>query len=325
MPKELVYNILGRYDGPPMKLRAVLCVFCLLGVLPAARAQIGVGLTIPRRDYILYEPIMAEISLLNSSGRNIVFNEDEKWIDIEVVREKVELIPKTDRPIIDKNIYLDSASSATLKTNVTYTHEIREPGSYELQVKVRYKGRTYASAIQNISVVNGAVQWKQRFVFTHPKSRKEQVRDYELIAQKADKGNRLVARIRDPETRRVMCCTPVGDLIGFGDPEAKIDSGGMLHILNQIAPRQYAYSRLSPDGIRGKVRYFLSLGGSVPALIDSGDEGVMVLGGREVSEDGKLLALSRKDGGRDMLSPMPARPVSNEELKEDRKKRDSDD
>ena len=303
-----------------MKHRVVLWVACLLSLLAsAAQAQVGVGIALPRRDYILYEPIMLEVSLLNSSGKNIVFGEDDKWINLEIVREKVELVSKTDRPIIDKPIYLDAASTATLKTNLTYTHEIREPGNYEVQAKVRHKGRTYVSAILPITVVNGAVQWKQRFAYTNPKSHKEEVRDYELVAQKAEKGNRLVARIRDPENRRVMCCTPVGDLMGFGSPEAKIDTGGTLHILNQVAPKQFLYSKISPEGIREKPRFFLAVT-APPALIESEDEGILVLGGSEVGEDGKILVFNR--GAPRAVSAIP---VTDEEIKKDRKKRDDDD
>ncbi len=302
-----------------MSHRIILACLAFLSLLAsAAQAQISVGIALPRRDYILYEPIMLEISLLNSSGKNIVFGEDDKWIRIEIIREKVELVSETDRPIVDKPIYLDAASTATLKTNLTYTHEIRDPGNYEVQAKVRYKGRTYASAILPIAVVNGAVQWKQRFVYTNPKSHKEEVRDYELIAQKVEKGNRLVARIRDPDHRRVMCCTPVGDLMGFGDPEVKIDTGGTLHVLNQVAPKQFLYSKISPEGIREKPRFFLAVT-APPALIESEDEGILVVGGSEVGDDGKILVFNR--GG---PHPIPAMEVSDEEIKKDRKKRDQE-
>jgi len=317
--KLLVYNGLGRYHGPPMKYRAFLWTVLLAGMLiPSARAQIGVGAALPRRDYILYEPMMLEISLLNSSGKNMVFQPDDKWIGLEVIREKVELIPETGRPIVDKPIYLDAASSTTLKTNLTYTHEIREPGDYEIQVKVRYKGRLYASAIQSVTVVNGSVQWKQRFAFTNPKSRQEEVRDYELVSQKADRGNRLVARIRDPDKKRVMCCTPVGDLMSFGSPEAKIDAGGTLHVLNQTAPKQFVYSKISPEGIREQPRYFLSIG-SPPALVESKDEGVLVVGGSEVGNDGKILSFGKRAN-----APVPARAVTEEDIKRDRQKREAE-
>jgi hypothetical protein len=228
------------------------------------------------------------------------------------------MIGQTGRPIVDKPIYLNAASAATLKTNLTYTHEIRDPGNYEIQAKVRYKGRTYASAILPVSVVNGSVQWRQRFAYTNPKSHQEEIRDYELVSQKADRGNRLVARIRDPDKKRVMCCTPVGDLMSFGSPEAKIDAGGTLHILNQTAPKQFIYSKISPEGIRETPRFFLSIG-SPPALVESKDEGVLVVGGSEVGEDGKILSF-----GRPVNAPIKAREVTEDELKRDRQKREAE-
>jgi hypothetical protein len=303
-----------------MSRRTLPVILALLGLMASSvHAQLGVGLALPQRDYILYEPVMLEIALLNSSGKNIIFNEDQKWIDLEVVREKTDLISKTDRPIVDKTIYLDAASSVTLKTNVTYTHEIREPGNYEIQAKVRYKGRTYASAILPITIVNGSVQWKQRFAYTNPKSKKDEIREYELVAQKQNKGNRLVARIRDPEKRRVMCCTPVGDLMGFGAPEAKIDSGGTLHVLNQIAPKQYLYSKISPEGIRERPRFFISVT-NPPSLIESAEEGILVLGGNEVGPDGKILVFNRGSS-----QPVRAISVTDDDVSKDRKKRDDDD
>lgn len=301
--------------------RLFLLLLFMSALASTALAQIGVGISLPRRDFILYEPMILEIQLLNSSGKNIVFNEDDKWLDIEVVREKVELISRTNQPIIDKDVYLDAASTMSVKTNLPYTHEIREPGNYEIQAKVRYKGRVYASAILPCTVVNGSVQWRQRFVYTNPKTHKEEVREYELVAQKADKGNRLVARIRDPEKRRVMCCTPVGDLLGFGSPEVKVDSGGTLHVLNQTAPRQFLYSKISPEGIRETPRFFISFSGTEPALVESEDEGILVVGGREVGDDGKIREFRRPGSA----GPSPALPKPDSDDDKDRDKQEEDD
>jgi hypothetical protein len=81
------------------------------------------------------------------------------------------------------------------------------------------------------------------------------------------------------------------------------------------------YSRISPEGIREKPRAFLSISGK-PSLIETADEGILVLGGTEVGEDGRAITFDRP-GARQM--PVPARKAPDEEVKKGQKTDEEDD
>ena len=248
---------------------------------------------------MLFEPIPAQVDLVNSSGRNIVLRNDDKWLAFTIVRDKVEMIPPTGLPFNDLDIYLDATSSHAHRVNLTYAYEIREPGSYQVEANVNYKGHAYNSAPLTIKIVPGAKVWEQKSNFVHPKTGEESVREYELIAHKEIQGNRLLARVRDPKKGQIMCCVPLGNLLGWGEPSAQVDGNGTLHVLNQTGPRNFTYTKTSADGITEPSRHFVSMS-SRPNLVLA-DQEILVVGGDEIGEDGKTLVFVK-----DPKHPLPA-------------------
>jgi hypothetical protein len=74
-----------------------------------------------------------------------------------------------------------------------------------------------------------------------------QYRSYELMSFQQPKQDMLYVRIEDHDTGIVYGTYPLGRLVNGYDPEAQVDSLSQLHILQMVAPKEYLYTRLSPD------------------------------------------------------------------------------
>ena len=66
------------------------CFFCFCAIASSAIAQIQVELKFPRLQLIAYEPVVANITITNLAGRDVILHDrdDQCWFDFEISRDE---------------------------------------------------------------------------------------------------------------------------------------------------------------------------------------------------------------------------------------------
>jgi hypothetical protein len=105
-----------------------------------------------------------------------------------------------------------------------------------------------------------------------------EVRKYSLIQATRKKELRLYARVTDQYEASVFRVFPLGPMLTFSHPEARIDRQSNLHVLFQIGSRNFSYSVIRPNGEQS-VRHTYQYTSSRPQLRGNRDGEVTVAGG----------------------------------------------
>lgn len=265
----------------------------LLGGLDSLQAQIQVSLTLDRNEYLLYEPIEVKVQITNQSGVPIDTTRmarNEPWLEFLITTPDNEEIGHTDREWSPPRLALLSGQTRTIAFNLTPYYQLRDTGRYRVAALAAQAGRHYSSRTINFAIINGAAIWKQNFMAppaADDAKRNPRPRLYSLLVHRRHDRNMLYARIQNPEAGRVYCTVPVGDLVNYGEPHARIDKNGDFHIFHQSGTRLYTYTQFSINGKRLKVRMFSNISTN-PTMVTDEDGTTEVVGGEEIFLDEKM-------------------------------------
>jgi hypothetical protein len=263
---------------------------CGLGLFAlAASAQIEVQLSFDKEQYLLYEPIEAKVKLLTLSDPVNLSRPGEKtpWLDFFVTTQEDEEVDHTDRAWIPPRMILMQNQVKTVAVNLIPLFQIREPGGYKASAQITFNGKQINSSAVKFTIVSGTSIWKQRY--TAPAdpadpAKKLRPRLYSLLIHRNLSGHMTYARIQNVEEEKVYCTTPLGSIVNYGDPKAKIDSKGNFHVFHQSGTRIFNYTRFSPLGTRLSTRWFSNLS-SPPSMATLEDGEIEIIGGEEYFPD----------------------------------------
>ena len=116
-------------------------------------------------EYLLYEPLVLKITLTNNSGQDLVFEDTgdgRSWLDFLVTNDSNRAVIKKDHTASFKPLVLSDGASKSLQVNVTPLYNIRETGSFHLQVVVQVGGREFVSSPTQVTIVNGQTIWQSK-------------------------------------------------------------------------------------------------------------------------------------------------------------------
>lgn len=251
----------------PVKSAASLLGLLVFGVC-IARAQVTVELGFQQDSVLPHEETLAEIKILNYSGRTLRFPADSKWFDFNVesvdgfIVAKLEDIPPADP------LDIPSAARGTRRANLAPAFNIAEPGRYKVSVTVRIPALDLelTSSPVALDVMGGVALWEQTVgVPGKGDAAAVEARRYALLQTNDRKRLALYVRVTDETERRVFRVFPIGSLLSFSRPDAQVDREGRLHVLFQTGARQFSYHLILPDGQIG-VRHMYQIAQGRPRL-----------------------------------------------------------
>ncbi|MBI4025955.1 MAG: hypothetical protein HY360_13295 [Verrucomicrobia bacterium] len=257
---------------------------------PALHAQVGVDISMERSSFLLYEEIEAQVKLSNYLSEPLDMarmSGGGPWLSFYVTTAEEEEIAAGERAWTPPRVALLPGQMKSVSVNLTPYFLIRDPGEYRVAALVIHGGKRVSSRALKFSVVNGVTIWQQRY--TAPAepgdaSRKPRPRLYSLLMHRINQLQTIYARIQNPEANFICCTTLLGNIVNYGEPRARVDLRGDLHVLHQSGTRIYNYTRFSAVGKRLENRFFANLT-SPPIMVTGQNDETEIIGGEEIFQE----------------------------------------
>ena len=260
-----------------------LCVF-LLGLAGHAAAQIEVDLTLTRRTYLLYEPLIATVTVTNLAGRDVTFADEggKQWFNVEVTTQDGAVIQPYDPSYRLHPLTVPMGQTVKRRIDLNPLFPIRGMGTHRLRANVYLADadRFFASRYVTFDIAEGQLIWRQDVGVP---GNTLDTREVSLLTFQRPDRLELYARVREPQSGSVFASTPLGRLVTNGMlPQAIFDRRNTLHVLQEAAPSAYLHSEITTDSEQVSVsqQAYVKRGPSRPTLSRTPAGDVEVRGGQ---------------------------------------------
>lgn len=249
----------------------------------ASMAQVQVDLSIKRTLFIRYEPVLATVSITNLSGRELRLEDDMRnhWFGFQVETTDGRPVPPNDPNYMNAPLVLEAGQRISRTVNLTPLFPISEFGTYRVRasVYVAELRRFFSSQIQNIEITEGRVLWQKTVGVPHGQPGGGSLRSISILSHRLSQTTQLYIRIEDPDQGVVYCTHQLGRFLTFGNPDILLDQQNRVHILQNVAPKAFLYSKI---GLNGEVleRKSYNEFATRPALRRGSDGSVLIVGGQ---------------------------------------------
>lgn len=256
----------------------------LLAVPWSARAQVSVQVKMDRDTLILFESIPADVTIRNFSGRTIEFanRSTAPWLRFLITDEAGANITPVGNALASEAVMVKPGQTESITVNLLTHFDLRQRGVYTVRAVVDADGVQAISAPVKFTIINGRESWHQTVGLPLADGEtNQQYRTYSLLSRRSAYDEVLYAGVQDEPHGLVYGMIPLGNVIALGEPSAKVDAVGHLHVLYRSGPRSISYDEIDPDG-RIVKRLVYSDVMSAPQLVMQNDGGVTVQGGEQI-------------------------------------------
>jgi hypothetical protein len=259
-------------------------LFTVLAVPCSARAQISVQLRMERDTLMLFESIPVIVTVRNFSGHTIdLANQGEApWLNFLITDVAGATIsPVGNRPAPDP-VKIAPGRTVSVAANLLPHYDLRQRGIFIVRAVVEGEGIHALSAPTSFTIIHGREIWRQTIGLPRAEGEtNEEYRTYSLLLRRAEHNEVLYAGVQDEAHDLIYGMISLGDFIELGEPSARADNTGNLHVLYRSGPRSIGYAEIAPDAkVVKHVVYSDIL--SVPQLVAGSDGAVTVHGGEQV-------------------------------------------
>ncbi len=237
-----------------MKLRALILILGLSACLGSElHAQMRVQLEISRRLHIIYEPIVATVSITNLTGQDIILRDTEAqpWFSFQIIGDSERSVPPVNTGYHIEPLAMGAGETVKRQVNLTPLYAFSELGAYNIRASVFYApaNKYFSSPKAMIQLTEGTTMWEQ--VVGAPADSEDSAGGYRtitLMSHRTDRHTILYFRVVDKERGRILATHPLGRVVMGQSPSTMLDAANRLHVLQLIAPKTYLYSRITPNG-----------------------------------------------------------------------------
>lgn len=249
----------------------VLLAVCVLwlGARSTALAQLEMTLTFSRHAYIVYEPIVATVTITNYAGRDIVLEDapNKPWLNMEVSTLDGEMLSPLDPNAPLRSVTVPAGQSVKRSLDLTPMYPIRDVGQHRVRADLYLPeaDKYIYSNFVTFDLTSGKTIWRQEVGV--PGDRGD-LREVSLLTHRALDRLLLYVRIREVNGNTIYTTRPLGRLVTTGrDPEIMLDRNNSLHVLQEAAPGAFLYTVTNVDGDRIAQQAYSRLGASRPTLV----------------------------------------------------------
>ena len=261
-----------------------------------AFGQIAMKITLPQKNYLLYEPVYVRLDLRNVSGHPIVFGEARDLagkLDFEIrSQQNGSFVPLsgTNTPS-PKGIVLKPGVVKSFTCNLTQFYKLYNQGQYTVRAIISHPRmkRSYRSNDLTFTVTEGKLIWEGIVGIPEDMLKSENktnihTRKYSVLSYSNGRNGMYVLRIED--SRKVYSLRHLGYNLGnMLLPQCAVDNLSRVHILIAGSHKVFSYyvfdinGKLVSSEVRLKTR-------TVPRLAINRELGTIVLtGGRKALKD----------------------------------------
>lgn len=282
-------------------------VFLLFLLAAAAHAQVRVDISFKRKLYVLYEPLIATVTINNLSGRPLLLEDsgDKRWFSFTIETADGRLISPVNADYSLAPAGVGPGEKLTRAVNLTPLYPMHDFGLYRVRATVFVSAfdRYFSSPPLAVEITDGRPIW-QEVVGVPGASGDPELRTITLLSHKLSRSTRLYVRIENKERGRVYATHQLGQFLTFGRPEVMLDSENQIHILQNTLPKEFRYTHIGLDGqVLGQAEYREA--GSRPTLVKQAGGSVAVKGGRPYKPGEEEAAAATADKVGDRPVPLP--------------------
>jgi len=281
---------------------------CLSFVASSAVAQIQVDLKFPRLQYVAYEPIVANLTITNLTGREVALRSEkgQAWFGFEITGDEDRSIAPISSMEAEP-LNLAAGDRVSQKINLTPLFGVHDFGTYHIRAHIYLSdlNKFFYSQTKVFEVSDARPIWQKTVGVPEVTRAGGSARTYSLMTNRFPDHTSLYVRVEDKESGIVYATYSLGQIIAFDEPQAEFDRSNQLHILYCAAPRNWAYARV---GLNGELLSRASFAETKtrPRLVRSNDGVIKVAGGMM---DAAVLQVARETAPK--LSARPPNATKN--------------
>ena len=255
----------------------------LLGLvlLVPATAQVQVDVALKRSLYMVYEPLICNVTITNLSGGTLTMEDTprEKWFGFQIETVDGRPLPPINPQYQNQTVEIEAGQRLTRSINITPLYPLSEFGTYRVRaaVYVLQLGKYFVSPQLNIEITEGRQLWQQT-VGVPEGLGQGRARTFTILAHRLPRTTMLYLRVEDKESGVIYCTTQLGRFLTFASPDIELDGGNQIHILQNTAPKAFLYSHFDVNGKVLKQQAYQSYDAR-PYLVRKPDASVAVVGG----------------------------------------------
>jgi hypothetical protein len=263
----------------PARLLRALIAFAAMVAAGAAQAQIRVEFELPRRLYLVYEPILATVTVTNFTGQDLLLHDDgaQKWFGFEITTPEGRIVPPTEADYKVPPLQVAAGQAVRRQINLTPLYRLGEFGTYKVRANIWCSdlNRYFASAPKQFDITDGKLIWQQTVGVPGGGG----TRVYSLLTHRRERDTRLYVRVENREEGVVYATAQIGRTLSFSPPQTELDSANALHVLQMVAPKTYLYTQIDTDGQLQARETYVGTRENNPSLRRSDTGSVIVRGG----------------------------------------------
>jgi hypothetical protein len=225
----------------------------LLALTVAAQAQVNVTLNIKRRLFLAGEPVIATVTIVNQTGRDIMLADTEQgkqWFSFQITGPEGKQIPPRDVNYELQPLPIKSGETVKRSVNLHELYQLGDLGAFRATASIYLASanKWFTSKPDPFDVTEGRLLWRQTVGIPDRPENAPANRTFSLLSIEHDKGRMLYVRIVGEEDGVTYGCYNLGRLLDGNQPDAKFDSGNNLAILQGTARKEYILTRVGVNG-----------------------------------------------------------------------------
>lgn len=264
-------------------MRAFLGLVAILCAVLTARAQVQVDISLKRNLFIAYEPVLVTVTITNLSGNELTLADSgqNKWFGFALETLDGRPLPPMNGDYSNEPVELGPQQKISRTVNLAPLFPINEFGGYRVKANVysQQSNRFFNSPSLNFDVTDGRVLWQKTVGVPDGSPGGGSTRTITLLSHRLPQSTQLYLRIEDKTAGIVYCTHQLGRFLTFGNPNILLDTQNRVHVLQNVAPKTFVYSKI---GLNGEVldRKSYNEFSTRPALRRGSDGSVLVVGGQ---------------------------------------------
>lgn len=233
-----------------VRLLLLLLALCALGVAEA-QAQLSVQLKINRRAHLIYEPVLATVSITNMAGREVVLEDKgTQWFGFQIMSGEGRSIPPRNPDYRLEPLTLGPGETMKRTVNLQDLYQLGDFGTLKIRANIYMAevDRYFSSRQEILEFTDGRKIWSQSVGVPEGQEGAGEVRVFTLLTLEQDKGKMLYVRIQGESDGNVYGCYNLGRLVQGILPEVQFDLGNNLWVLQLVSQKTYFLSKIGPNG-----------------------------------------------------------------------------
>lgn len=214
-----------------------------------ANAQLSASLSLPKKQYVAGEPVIAVVTVTNHAGQVLTFAGDERtpWLDFIVKDGHGETVTPRGHSVFGK-MTIKAGESLSREVNLAQCFQLSEPGNFSVGALVHMPGNVGEGAPTNRVLFNqspGAPYWTQKVGIP---GKPGQTREFKILNFSGDEKSQIYAQVIDNRTGQNVRTFLLGDVLMLRKPLATVDRLQHMHVLFLATPTMWVHCQVDTDG-----------------------------------------------------------------------------